>query len=180
MNNYYNRVNKSLERKLNNYCNNCLNENCLLEMANAIGEDIVTDDVNFSFYFSDKSKCNHGIRVKIKWNPSTTSGSLDGYMKLHGDYEYVASPKASKAKGKDIKEAREFFKKYKVFFAAVWEGILDENNLQKYFDGRLNWNQLISKFKIEDEDAYYGINHCKDLQSLEKFIKENKIFNMND
>ena len=57
----------------------------LMEMANVRGNYVVTDNINFSFYFSDKTECNHAIRAKIKWNPAKVSGSLDGYVELHGD-----------------------------------------------------------------------------------------------
>ena len=76
----------------------------LMEMVTVRGNYVKTDNINFSFYFSDKTECNHAIRAKLKWNPNKVSGSLDGYIELHGDYKYVQSPSSdAHPSAKDIK-----------------------------------------------------------------------------
>ena len=147
----------------------------LLEMANVIGRNVKTDDINFSFYFSDKYGMQHGIRVKIKWNPDRFKKPEDGYMELHGDYEYVNSSENFVSE-KEIEKARKFFKKYKVLFAAVWEGVVDQSELQAYFREHISFNDLLDSFYFENGE----LDGIKDLKQLEKVVRQNNLFNMND
>ena len=154
----------------------------LMEMANVRGMDVEEpENLPFSFYFSSKSVVHnqHGIRVKITWNPIKALNA-DGYMELHGNYDYVAGSHKYIPTRRQLYDAEMFFKKYKVLFAAVWEEILYDGYLTDFFRGRISLVELISKFEIEDEDLYYGINHCKNLIDLERFVRKNNIFNMND
>ena len=151
----------------------------LVEMANMAGNDVVLEKrLPFSFYFSNKNAVHqqHGIRLKVLWNPNKTPESADGYIEMHGDYNYVIGSHKYKPTGKELKILKEFCQKYKVLFASVWELKLDSNYLQKYFDGRLKFNELLTKFENIKEKQYYLINHCKNLKELEKCIRENKIF----
>ena len=155
----------------------------LMEMANVRGMDVsVQNMLPFSFYFSSKVAVHnqHGIRVKIVWNPSKTYTDADGYMELHGNYNYVSGSHKYIPTRSQIREAENFFKKYKVLFSAVWEGILYEGDLIKFLHGDINLVSLISKFDVDNEDMYYKINHCKSIEDLERCVRENKIFNMND
>ena len=147
----------------------------LTEMANMVGKKIITDDVNFSFYFSNKNEVNHGIRAKVKWNKEHLTGSTDGYFELHGNYNYVQSMDGKIPKQSDIQLARKFFKKYKVLFAAVWENCLDANDLQDYFKGYLSFEDLLNSFLIPEK--FTGI---KSLSELENYVRENSIYNLND
>ena len=73
-----------------------------------------------------------------------------------------------------------FVRKYKVLFAAVWEKKLDQNAVLGYFEGAYNFKQLVSQFEGITEKQFYIINHCNNLTELERAVRENKIFNMND
>lgn len=155
----------------------------LMEMANVVGNDVKLEHrLPFSFYFSNKNAVHsqHGIRLKILWNPNKSPEFADGYIELHGDYKYISGSHKYKPTGKELSILRAFCKKYKVIFSAVWENKISSNYVQKYFDGRLEFNELLTKFEDVKEKQYYLINHCKSLDELEQCVRENKIFNMND
>lgn len=112
------------------------------------GDKVKIERINFSFYYSVKNS-SHGIRVKVRWNRGGCDKSnIDGFFMLHGDYEFVAT-KNSKFVSEDcIDEARQFLKKYRIFFALVWG-----NNFNgKYFD-----NYLKGKIGIFEDlfDGFY-------------------------
>lgn len=95
---------------------NTLQENQhLLEMANLVGKTVSTDNIDFSFYFSDKFIANHGIRVKIIWNRNKMQGDNSGYLELHGDYRYESSSDFKKILNKEIEKTRVFFKNIKCY-----------------------------------------------------------------
>lgn len=155
----------------------------LMEMANMVGNDVkVETGLPFSFHFCDKDAVHgrHGIIAKIIWNPSKAPASADGYMKLHGDYEYTTTPKKYKPTEKEISVARNFFKKYKVLFASVWAKKLDASVVQKYLLGEYTLRDVLNKFTGITEKQFYLINHAKTLDELETTVRENNIFNMND
>lgn len=154
----------------------------LMEMANVRGKNVVTDKINFSFYFSSKAGMSHGIRVKICWNPNRIGDNvIDGYMELHGDYEYISSPNpVNSCDSKDVKLARTFFKKYKVLFSAVWELVLDPPELQDYFRKLISFSDMLKEFHGIDKDVYEAIQFAKSLQELESIVRKTNAFNMND
>ena len=155
----------------------------LMEMANVRGIDFVhTQNLPFSFYFSTKSAVHrsHAIRLKVLWNPSKAPASADGYMEMHGDYAYTVSSHKYKPTNKELSILKTFCLKYKVLFCAVWEEKLYDMDLVDYFRGRLQLNELLTKFDDISEKHYYLINHCKSIEELEKCVRDNKIFNMND
>ena len=155
----------------------------LMEMACVRGNDIKLERLLFSFYFSSKEDVHgrHGIRVKIQWNPSKIiSKDADGYLELHGDYDYVSGSHRYTPTSRELGIARDFFRRYKVLFSAVWEGKLHQNDLQHYFEGTLDWKHMLSAFDNVGEKGYYYINHCKNIQELEEIVRVYGIFNMND
>ena len=155
----------------------------LMEMANVVGNDVVLEyRLPFSFHFCNKQAVHqqHGIRLKVIWNPAKAPENADGYIEMHGNYDYVSGSHKYKPDSKEKTFLRDFCKKYKVLFAAVWECKLDSNFLQKYFDGRLKLIELLTKFENVSEKQFYLINHCKTLEELEECVRKNKIFNMND
>ena len=159
-------------------------ENMLLEMANVLGKNVKTDNIDFSFFFSSKLRAPHGMRVKIIWNrDSTKGGSIDGYFEMHGDYNYIASPDSKKIKEKYINYARDFLKKYKVLFAAVWEDQLEESILQDYFCGHCDFKDIIIDLWSTNDEVNKEldlISETDDLKELENIIRKYKLFNMND
>lgn len=155
----------------------------LMEMANLRGNDIkLHDRIPFSLYISTKEVVHgaHAIRVKVLWNPNKMTSSPDGQIELHGDYEYKIFSHKYKPSEKEISTLRNFCKKYKVFFSAIWESKLDSNDFIDYLRNIIQFNELLTKFDSVSEKHYYLINHCKSIEELEKCIRDNKIFNMND
>ena len=155
----------------------------LMEMANVRGIDTVIEKrLPFSFFFTNKKSVHHqhGIRLKILWNPSKNPEEADGYIELHGDYNYIVGSHKYKPTAKELKILREFAHKYKVLFAAVWEGKLYDGDLQDYFKGRINLKELLSKFDDISEMQYYYLNHANNLTELEEIVRKYKIFNLND
>ena len=155
----------------------------LMEMANLRGNDIkLHDRIPFSLYISTKEVVHgvHAIRVKVLWNPNKMTSSPDGQIELHGDYEYKGFSHKYKPSEKEIFTLRNFCKKYKIFFSAIWESKLDSNDFIDYLRNIIQFNELLTKFDNVSEKHYYLINHCKSIEELEKCIRDNKIFNMND
>lgn len=103
----------------------------------------------------------------------------DGQLELHGSYDYVAFSHKYKPTSKELDTLRDFCKKYKVLFAAIWECKLDPNDFIDYLEGRKSLNELLSTFELKGKD-YYNVNHCSSIEELETCVRENKIFNMND
>lgn len=158
----------------------------LVEMANFVGNSIKVEKIPFSFYISDKSTARgkHAIRAKIIWNPIKAPASADGYLELHGEYRYVSGSHKYIPTGKELSIAREFFKKYKVLFSAVWEEILDADPLQDYMKGHISFKKLLAKIDLEPDDpasvSYYKINHCNSVAELEELVRKDHLWNMND
>lgn len=150
-------------------------------MANIRGNYVVTDNINFSFYFSDKTECNHAIRVQINWNPAKVSGGLDGYIELHGDYEYVHSSKLDAHPSvRDIVKMKQFFYKYKVIFAVVWEMKLEADDAGDFFLGRIDLISLIDKFEDIDPTHRLRLMQVSTVKQLETMVRDYDMFNMND
>ena len=108
------------------------------------------------------------------------SGDVDGYMELHGDYDYVSSPGGKRVSNKDIDEAREFFKKYKVLFAAVWEMKLEEDVIQDYLRKLITLDDVKSEFHDIPEDVYTRIQQCNSIDEIENVVRKTNAFNLND
>jgi len=156
------------------------------EMANFYGKEIKIEKIPFSFFISTKSAVHgaHGIRAKIKWNTDKITDA-DGSLDLHGDYNYRIGSHKYKPTAKELQLAKEFFKKYKVLFAAVWENVLNPWYLQKYFEGTITFKRLLAHMQVHEEDDpedidYYNINHCNSLSELEGLIRRDQLYNMND
>ena len=150
----------------------------LLEMSVVLGERVKVEEINFSFFFSANTS-QHSIWVKIVWNKEKTIKQHFGFMELFGDYEYI------KAKGSnehiaesDITAARNFFKKYKVIFAAVWEYQLEQTTAEDFFKVEITLKDLIRKLeiKIDKKDQAKILN----LADFERYVRDRHLFNMND
>lgn len=165
------------------YKDDILREDYLLEMANVRGRDFSLFPIDFSFFFSEKSHVGggqHGIRVKICFDREKISG-FDGSLELFGEYEFITSSHPThRISERKLRDIRQFFRRYKVLFAAVWEDKLYDGYLQDYFKGRLTFNGLLKEFKDISESDYDLIQHAANIKDLEKIVRENIIFNMND
>ena len=147
-------------------------------MSNLRGKDIKIENVSFSFYFSSRES-SHAIRVKPMFNPNRVSKSAFGTLELHGDWKYTPGPNDKNVSKHQISEMKNFFKKYKVLFAAVWNDVLQENPVINYFQKVISFHELISEFDFYDEYAD-DLDSIKDIQELEQYVRQHNIFNMWD
>ena len=74
---------------------------------------------------------------------------------------------------------KEFFRKYKVLFAAVWEQRIYESFISEYFFGTITFPELLQEFDFYEEHTT-EINEIQSIDELEHFVRENNIFNMWD
>lgn len=74
---------------------------------------------------------------------------------------------------------KEFFKKYKVLFAAVWNKEIFEDVIVAYFSGNIDFQELIQEFDFYDEYEK-EMKDIKNVAELEDFVRDNNIFNMWD
>ncbi|MCM1232048.1 MAG: hypothetical protein NC489_18155 [Ruminococcus flavefaciens] len=148
-------------------------------MSNLRGNTIkVPHKLPFSFYFSARES-SHAIRVKPVFNPNKISKSSFGTLELHGSWEYTPDPDDKNVSNKQIREMKDFFKTYKVLFAAVWEEELPDDALQDYFKGHILWQDLLGEFYFY-EDYKSEMKQIKNIIELERFVRKNNLFNMWD
>lgn len=149
-------------------------------MSNVTGKYVKNPErLNFSFYYSSKSGVKHGIRVKPVFNPEKISKSEMGNLELHGSWEFTPGNSDKSVNTSDINKMKNFFKTYKVLFAAVWEEQVPEDLLADYFKGYINLTTFIEElYNYSDWQSY--LSDIKDVSSFEKAVRENNLFNMND
>ena len=157
----------------------------LFEMSNVRGNYVRNPHkLPFSFYFSTKqtasSKDNcHGLRVKPLFNPEKMTIEEAGTLEMYSDWKFIPGENDKNVKSKKIKEMKEFFRKYKVFFAAVWEGVLPPDALYDYFRGIMKLWEVIKQMSFYNE---YKDKIKKEkidtVQSLTNFVLKYNIFNM--
>lgn len=160
-----------------------LKEDLLLEMANIIGKYVKTDNIDFSLYFSRKSASRHAIRVKVYWGRERLNDDMCGYIELHGNFSYSQNPKQKyKPTVKMVCSLRDFVKKYKVLFSAVWEDVLGEYSVQDYLCGRIDFCELVSEFYIDKigDSNYKKLIEVRSLPELDSVVRKNNMFDMND
>lgn len=149
-------------------------------MSNVRGKLVkVPGKLPFSFFFSGKRGSTHGIRVKPVFNPDRLAGSDLGNLELHSDWKYTPGKDDKDVSAKQIRQMKDFFRQYKVLFAAVWEEELEEDLLADYFKGSISWKDLMKEFYFY-EDYSEEIDKIQDCSQLEDFVRRNNIFNMND
>ena len=149
-------------------------------MSNLRGNMVkVPGKLDFSFYFSSRDGNNHGIRVKPLFNPERMRENLAGNLELHGDYDYTPGPDDTNVPSSKVSEMRNFFRYYKVLFAGVWENVMEASEVQDYFRGIIDFDQMLKGFDFYDVyvDELSGIHS---IEELEAFVRNNNIFNMND
>lgn len=147
-------------------------------MANIRGDYVkVPHKLKFSFFFSPK--VGHGIRVKPLFNPKNINISDAGNLWIHGKYKYIPSKRDAKVDSKDVDEMKAFFRYYKVLFAAVWESVVNPNDVVYFFKGDISFSELLSRF-YDYENRKRGLTDVSNCSELEEYVRKTKWFNMND
>ena len=147
-------------------------------MSNARGKYIVIPGkLPFSFYFSSGVGVSHPIRVKPMFNPEKLIQSKTGTLKLCDDWEYVPGEDDGNVKGQDIKKMKQFFRRYMVLFAAVWDEQLQDSTLQDYFYGRIGFNEMLQDLEFYNNYAD-ELDNINTVEDLEQFCRDNKLVNL--
>ena len=149
-------------------------------MSNLVGRYVKLDGpLSFSFYFGTKDafgkENKHGIRVKIC--PSRERYQLNNVseLEIHGDYKLHNTANVSK----DVeKEAKAFFKKFKVLFAGVWEKVLLEENITAYFKNRATLEDIVEESYLTEEQK--SLLNVSTIEDFEAKVRTYSMFNMND
>lgn len=144
-----------------------------IELTSLRGKDVKLENINFSFYFSRKWK-NDKCNVKICWNRNMITSNFN-ILEICGNYLYRANNQI--VDEKELDKVKNFFKKYKVLFAAVWEEKLDTNDLAFFLRSQISFDELLDCFYNMDKNLIKG---CKSLKELEECVRKYHIFNMND
>lgn len=154
-------------------------ENDIFCMSSLRGSKVVVPHkLPFSFFFSERES-SHAIRVKPVFNPDKISKSSFGTLELHGDWKYTPGPDDKNVSQKQIQEMKNFFKKYKVLFAAVWESKLYDGDVQDYFRGLISFDELLTEFDFY-ENYKEDMDNIDNIEQLEEFVRKYNIFNMWD
>ena len=156
------------------------NHEDIFAMSNVVGKFVKNPNkLPFSFYFSQKGDNKHGIRVKPMFNPNKLSVRLCGNLELHSNWNYTPGPDDKNISSKQIKQMKDFFRTYKVLFAAVWEEELQEYALEDYLRGLCSWEDMMHEFEFYEE-YHQELDQIQNCEELESFVRENNIFSMND
>lgn len=159
-----------------------IDENMLFEMSNIRGKYVRNPHkLDFSFYFSPKDSTegkdiSHGLRVKPIFNPDKMNIANAGTLKLHGDWKYIPGEGDISVSSKKVNEMGEFFKAYKILFAAVWEKVLPPDALYDYFRGTIDFSELLEEFDFY-EDYKKELITIKTVTELHDFIDTRNLFN---
>lgn len=155
----------------------------LFEMSNMRGKYVKNPHrLNFSFYFSTKDAVEskdlvHGLRVKPVFNPEKIISSKVGTLKLHSDWEYIPGNDDKDVSSKDINAMKDFFKTYKVLFAAVWEKVLEPDALYDYFRGIMDFNDIKQELDFYNEYKE-DLDKIDTLTEFTEFVKQHHLFNL--
>lgn len=101
-----------------------------------LGDEVKTDNINFSFLFNwaPPEVKKYGIRVTVYWEVGYKNfrghskyrkfSCKCGILELCGNYNYYGDLASDDLHThvQMVEKAREFFRKYKVMFAAAWSG----------------------------------------------------------
>ena len=62
----------------------------------------------------------------------------------------------------------------------MWEEKLDENALNDYLRGTMNFEELLNEFENISMENKEKIGQAKSLEELNKIVRENGVFNLNE
>ena len=149
----------------------------ILCMASMLGDDVkVPGKLPFSFYFSTNNS-SHSIRVKPIFDPCRMSADLAGTLKLSDPWEYIPGKNDHNVDPKQIRKMKSFFRKYKVLFAAVWCGVIQETPVCDYFRGMKPLDVLMKDFDFYNEYKD-DMDDIDSIEELEEFVRENSLLHL--
>lgn len=104
-------------------------------MSNVRGRYVTVEEIPFSFYYSVKNS-SHGPRVKVTLNSDNMRPNRMSSLKLCDDWALDVNENDKRISGNDLKQMREFFRKYLIMFLVVWEDLINEPALGDYLEGK--------------------------------------------
>lgn len=150
----------------------------ILCMCNVRGRYVANPGaLPFSFYFSSGAGMPHSIRVMPVFNPNRLVSSLTGTLKLCDDWEYIPGKDDADVSSKDIKNMKEFFRKYLVLFCAVWDEQLSDGVVEDYFRGDILFSDMLKDFDFYEMQSS-ELNNIKSISELESFCRDNQLVNL--
>lgn len=115
-------------------------------MANMRGKNIkVPGPQPFSFYFSKSNGSKHGPRVNVSFDPDHLRIEDCGIQKLCDDWAFSKSKGSPHVPSKAISEMQGFFKEHLPLFQAVWDDRLEEDVLQDYLRGHIDYDEVLEE-----------------------------------
>lgn len=130
----------------------------------------------FSFYLYARDSLSHGPRVKPIFNSGKPKDTFAGVLKLCDDWEYTPGPQDSTIGADQIREMKAFFRKYLVLFCAVWNLQLDDPTVGDYFEGEVDFDEVIQSLDFYDEFKR-ELDQVHDAESLEVFCRLKNLVN---
>ena len=127
---------------------------CALHEINVLGKDVLVvgkKGLDFSFFYSTKENCKHGLRVKIIWDRNRCrDGQFDGHFGPdNGDWLYEKYDKDKDVpKRKIFDSARDFVRRYTFIFVLVWEKLLNTECSNAYFYGKIPFEGLFGGLQV--------------------------------
>ena len=133
--------------------------------------------LSFSFYFSSGSGVPHGIMVNPVFDPEKLKLNETGSLELCNDWEFIPGSKDKKVPAAQVEEMKSFFRRYLVLFCAVWDEQMQDAVLQDYFEGRIDFDEMLQDLDFYDQYKD-GLSSIHDVQELETFCRNNDFVNM--
>lgn len=170
---------------------------CALHEVSALGENVHVvgkKGLDFSFFYSTKENCKHGLRVKIIWDRNRCKNiNFDGYFGPdNGDWSYEKYDYGRDIpKRKIFDSAINFVRRYTFIFVLVWEKLLNTECSNAYFYGKIPFEglfdglqvnrdkrkELYRKFqKLRSSDIFWNLRdeELRDLVLFESVLRKDK------
>ena len=107
--------------------------------------------LDFSFFYSTKDNCKHGLRVKIIWDRNRCKERhFDGRFEPdNGDWLYKKYKDGRDVpKRKIFDSAINFVRRYTFIFVLVWEKLLNTECSNAYFYGKIPFEGLFDGLQV--------------------------------
>lgn len=141
-------------------------------MSNVRGRYVTVENIPFSFYYSVKNS-SHGPRVKVTLNSDNMRPNRMSSLKLCDDWALDVNENDKRISGNDLKQMKEFFRKYLIMFLLVWEDLVSEPALGDYLEGRISLAEFIQMADFYNDK----LNNIQNVKELEEFCRTNNIVN---
>ena len=148
---------------------------CALHEVSALGENVHVvgkKGLDFSFFYSTKENCKHGLRVKIIWDRNRCKNiNFDGYFGPdNGDWSYKKYKDGRDVpKRKIFDSAINFVRRYTFIFVLVWEELLNTKCSNAYFYGEIPFEGLFGGLQVNRAKREELYRKFQELQSSDIF-----------